>query len=367
MTKQIKKLLFLTDTRIPSDRASAVHVRKLLPALSNAGTQVQLLSNKGTGMTWPGFTEKIDHFTIKLPGIKGGLYWMLWLFARQLSKYQHDAIYSRFVLLPLIVASSPYVIELHDDAWNKGFLFNRAIRKASRQKHCLGFTAITQAIKDDLMKAFPAMNKKVLVIEDAAGMPNPEYQPVFHNRSSLNIAYVGSFHTGKGLDMVLQLAARLPEHKFVIIGGTASEVAHYNEIKTKNVQFEGFVDHDQVWKHMQNIDICLLPNQPDVRTGKKSNIGKYTSPLKMFEYMSYAKPMIASDLPVLKEVLDDQIAIFAAYDKAESWMEAVEALISVDKREQIGVKAYQRFRENYTWEKRAERILAFVNEELRKI
>lgn len=359
--------MFLTDTRIPSDRASAVHVRKLLPALSNAGIQVQLLSNKGTGMAWPGFAEKIDHFTIKLPGIKGGLYWMLWLFAKQLRKHQHDAIYSRFVLLPLIVASSPYVVELHDDAWNKGFLFNRAIKRAIKQKHCLGFTAITQAIKVDLLKAYPALKKKVLVIEDAAGMPNPEYQPVFRDRSSLNIAYVGSFHTGKGLDMVLQLAARLPEHNFIIIGGSTGEVTRYSESKTKNVQFEGFVDHDQLWKYMQDIDICLLPNQPDVRTGKRSNIGKYTSPLKMFEYMSYAKPMIASDLPVLKEVLDDQIAIFAAHDKADSWIDAVETLISADKREQIGTKAYRRFGEKYTWEKRAERILAFMNEELRKI
>ncbi|KYG79872.1 hypothetical protein AWW67_11215 [Roseivirga seohaensis] len=366
MTKQIKKLLFLTDTRIPSDRASAVHVRKLLPALSNVGIKVQLLSNKGTGMAWPGFTEKIDHFTIKLPGIKGGLYWMLWLFARRLKKYQHDAIYSRFVLFPLIADTSPYVIELHDDAWNKGFLFKAAISKAAKQKKCLGFTTITHAIKDDLLEAYPALNKRVVVIEDAAGLPNPEYQAVFNDQKYLNIAYVGSFHKGKGLDVVLQLAAKLPEHNFIIIGGNSSEVKLYNEVKTKNVEIKGFVDHDDIWKYMQHVDVCLLPNQPDVRTGKKSNIGKYTSPLKMFEYMSYSKPIIASDLEVLREVLDDDTAVFAAHDNIQAWVNAVNTLMSVSKREALGQSGHKKFIENYTWEKRAERILAFINEQLGK-
>jgi glycosyltransferase involved in cell wall biosynthesis len=41
--------------------------------------------------------------------------------------------------------------------------------------------------------------------------------------------------------------------------------------------------------------------------------------------------------------------------------------MNVRKRECIGLEAYRRFKENYTWEKRAERILAFVNEELKKI
>jgi glycosyltransferase involved in cell wall biosynthesis len=364
---QVKKLLFLTDTRIPSDRASAVHVRKLLPALIEKGIGVELLSNQGNRTVWPGFNDHITHQSITLPPYKGGLFWMLWLFSKQLKKLRYDVIYSRFVLVSLIAQPKPYIIELHDDAWNKGLLFRLAFNKAKRDRNCLGFTAISQAIRVDLLNTYPNLDKQVAVIEDAASMPNSEYKATFHHRDSLHVAYVGSFHKGKGLEMVLQLAAKLPQHKFTVIGGSVDQIKPLEEKGIANLHFQGFVDHDDIWKFMRDFDVCLLPNQPNVRTGEKSNIGKYTSPLKMFEYMSYAKPIIASDLPVLKEVLDDQIAIFAAHDEVKDWMNALKVLVDLKKRQEIGVKAFRRFEENYTWEKRAERILCFVNRQLELI
>ena len=39
------------------------------------------------------------------------------------------------------------------------------------------------------------------------------------------------------------------------------------------------------------------------------NISDFTSPLKLFEYMSHKKPIIASDLPVIREVLDEKNSI----------------------------------------------------------
>ena len=126
-------LLFVTDTQIPSSRASAIHIKNLLPALKQRGFNVQLLSNAGKTESWPEFARKIDHTVIHLPTIKGGLFWMLCLFSSKLKKLKFDVIYSRFVLLPLIARKRPYVLELHDDAWNKGFLFRYALRKAQEQ------------------------------------------------------------------------------------------------------------------------------------------------------------------------------------------------------------------------------------------
>jgi hypothetical protein len=64
---RIKKLLFLTDTRIPTDRAIAVRVRKLLPAMWTICEEVKLLINKGYNTKFRGFKEKVKHTTIKLP------------------------------------------------------------------------------------------------------------------------------------------------------------------------------------------------------------------------------------------------------------------------------------------------------------
>tara|TARA_R110000796_G_scaffold71409_5_gene162190 strand:- start:57363 stop:58454 length:1092 start_codon:yes stop_codon:yes gene_type:complete len=356
-------LLFLTDGVISSNRASAIHVRNLLPHLKTNTKKLSLLSQSD------GVSKNLEegHFTVRIPSYKGKLILLLMKIRGQIKQINPEVIYSRFVLLPLINKKIPYVVELHDDAWNKGFLYKMAFQNAIESNSCLGFVAITEKIKEDFEIEFPTSKKTIVVIPDAANVPSVDYIPSYNKKSRLNIAYVGSFHQGKGIEVILPLAEAMPEHTFILIGEPSSIVTtKIQDRNLNNVELKGFVLQRDIWKEMMNIDICLLPNQVDVRTGKKSNIGKYTSPLKMFEYMSYSKPIIASDLPVLKEVLDDKIAIFAAPGNINEWIQAINELSSPEKREALGQRAYLRFIENYTWEKRSERILAFINEQLEK-
>jgi glycosyltransferase involved in cell wall biosynthesis len=358
-----KHLLFLTDGIIPSKRAGALHVQNLLPHLRNDSKQVTLLSQRDRVSQ----SSEDGHFTVKIPSYKGKLMLLLLRMRGQIKQIKPEIIYSRFVLLPLINSEIPYVIELHDDAWNKGLLYETAFRFANGSNSCLGFVAITNKIKEDFKAKFPDSKKPIVVMPDAANIPLNQYIPHYKSRTSLNIAYVGSFHKGKGLEVILPLAEAMPEHNFILIGEPSSSVVdQIKEKKYKNVTLKGFVSQKDIWKEMLDIDICLLPNQRKVLTGKRSNIGKYTSPLKMFEYMSYSKPIIASNLPVLKEVLDDQIAIFASPSNIDEWVHAINELLSSKKREELGQSAYLKFIENYTWEKRSERILAFINEQLEK-
>ena len=356
-------LLFLTDGVISSNRASAIHVRNLLPHLKTNTKKLSLLSQSdGTSKN-----SEEGHFTVRIPSYKGKLIFLLLKIRSQIKRINPEVIYSRFVLLPLINKQIPYVIELHDDAWNKGFLYKRAFQTAIESNSCLGFVAITEKIKEDFRIEFSTSKKSIVVIPDAANVPSVDYAPSYKKQTRLNIAYVGSFHQGKGIEVVLPLAEAMPEHNFILIGEPSSIVTtKIQERNLNNIEVRGFVPQEDIWKEMMNIDICLLPNQADVRTGKKSNIGKYTSPLKMFEYMSYSKPIIASDLEVLREVLDDDTAVFAAHDNIQVWVNAVNTLVSVSKREALGQSGHKKFIENYTWEKRAERILAFINEQLEK-
>ena len=356
-------LLFLTDGVISSNRASAIHVRNLLPHLKTNTKKLSLLSQSdGTSKN-----SEEGHVTVRIPNYKGKLILLLLKIRSQIKRINPEIIYSRFVLLPLINKKIPYVVELHDDAWNKGFLYKMAFQNAIESNFCLGFVAITEKIKEDFRIEFPASKKSIVVIPDAANVPSVDYVPTYKKQTRLNIAYVGSFHQGKGIEVVLPLAEAMPEHNFILIGEPSSIVTtKIQERNLNNIEVRGFVPQEDIWKEMMNIDICLLPNQADVRTGKKSNIGKYTSPLKMFEYMSYSKPIIASDLEVLREVLDDDTAVFAAHDNIQAWVNAVNTLVSVSKREALGQSGHKKFIENYTWEKRAERILAFINEQLEK-
>lgn len=357
-----KHLLFLTDGIVPSRRAGALHVQNILPELQYKFKKVSLLS-QGNGSEKLG----VDHFKVIIPCYKGKLILLLFKFRKMIQEIKPDLIYSRFVLLPLINRQIPYVIELHDDAWNKGLLFRLAFRYATQAKSNLGFVAITEKIQTDFELTYPNCKKLVEVIPDAAHHAPGTYLPKFSEKRTLNIAYVGSFHKGKGIEVILPLAKEMPMHNFILLGELNETIVESVEAGNyKNLILKGFVAQKDLWKEMAEIDICLLPNQLNVYTGKKSNIGRYTSPLKMFEYMAYSKPIIASDLEVLREVLDEDTAVFAIHDNIQSWVKAINTLMNVNKREALGQKAHKRFIENYTWEKRAERILAFVNKQLEK-
>ena len=69
----------------------------------------------------------------------------------------------------------------------------------------------------------------------------------------------------------------------------------------------------------------MLPLQNYVSPdGGKADISKWTSPMKMFEYMSYKKAIIASDLPVLQEILKDNYnALIVDSKNIELWKDAI--------------------------------------------
>lgn len=359
------KLLFLTDSLVPSNRASALHLRHLLPHLAGYFQSVVLLSQKGD-VEWRDFSLS-NHIAVRIPKMKLGLLWLSLTFRSHLKKIEPEVIYSRFVLVPFIVRHQPYAIELHDDAWNKGLFHKLAMKRAIKSPLCLGFTCITNAIKADLLNVFPSVTKEIEVIPDAASSPNHQYVSEIRDSETLKIAYVGSFHEGKGLEQILMLAGALPQHRFVIIGGTESQLAEKRKHCADNVDFLGFIDQGELWEQMRDIDICLLPNQPKVKTGKKSDIGRYTSPLKMFEYMAYAKPIIASDLEVLREVLDDSVACLVPPSDLQAWAEAVKKLESFSERKRLSNNALQMFNDRFTWDHRAVHIFEFINRNYRKV
>ena len=62
-------------------------------------------------------------------------------------------------------------------------------------------------------------------------------------------------------------------------------------------------------EYINSLDICLLPNQINLFLKGVGNISSYTSPIKLFDYMSHKKAIIASDISVLREVLNEKNSI----------------------------------------------------------
>ena len=116
---------------------------------------------------------------------------------------------------------------------------------------------------------------------------------------------------------------------------------------------------------MQAVDILLMPYQKKVSIGQKNHdTSGWMSPLKMFEYMSSNTAIISSNHDVLKEVLNTNNAILCDYNNKDDWIKAIEKLEN-DKNfaKKISENAYKDFIENYTWNKRAKKIIKFFVEQ----
>ena len=86
------------------------------------------------------------------------------------------------------------------------------------------------------------------------------------------------------------------------------------------------------------------------------NISDFTSPLKMFEYMAHKKVIIASDLPVLREVLNSKNSILVHSEKPDEWVRSLENMKDPQKRAGLQENALADF-QNFRWVERAKNVI----------
>ena len=76
----------------------------------------------------------------------------------------------------------------------------------------------------------------------------------------------------------------------------------------------------------------------------------------MFEYMAHKKAIISSDLPVLREVLNETNSILVNPENSIEWIEAIKKLKDENLREKLSNQALSDF-EKYTWKNRVKEVL----------
>jgi glycosyltransferase involved in cell wall biosynthesis len=167
--------------------------------------------------------------------------------------------------------------------------------------------------------------------------------------------YIGILDPWKGTDTLYATAKLLsPDIQTVVIGGFDGEEQALIPLHPE-VQFLGYRPYTELPGNQQAADVLVLPN-----SGKEILSAKYTSPLKLFTYMASGVPIVASDLPSLREVLSEKNAYLATPDDAQSFAEKIrEALASPDEAKKRATQARADV-ERYTWTARAGAILQFL-------
>ncbi len=107
--------------------------------------------------------------------------------------------------------------------------------------------------------------------------------------------------------------------------------------------------------HLWAGDILLMPY------GASCPTVAWMSPLKMFEYMAAARPILASDLPAIREILDHgRTAWLTPPDSGEALAQGVREILADPQRAGDMAAAARAKVEDYSWDRRVARILDFV-------
>jgi glycosyltransferase involved in cell wall biosynthesis len=173
------------------------------------------------------------------------------------------------------------------------------------------------------------------------------------------IVYTGNFTTmgaDKGIADIIQSLTKIPQVIFVAVGGSAGDMQDYNTLAQKNgvetqVRLFGSAPQSKLAVYQRAADILLMPF-PDT-----PHYRNHMSPVKMFEYMASGVPIIASDLPTIREVLNEHNAMIVAPGNSMEIAHAITELLGdANKSRTLAEQAKKDVRE-YSWPKRTQRIL----------
>lgn len=267
------------------------------------------------------------------------------------SGHRPDLLYAR-ELYPLPLLGSlriPYVFESH---WRpKNVLWEQLEGYIYRRSEFARVIFISHRLQQLYLDLFPFLpREKAVVAHDAADPTDPTSE---REAGPMRVGYVGSFSQGYGVERIAKLAERLPLIDFHVVGGTPAEVARMQQRQSRvNLHFHGFVPHGNLGPLYERMDVCLAPYQAST-----PHID-WISPMKLFEYMARGKPTVASDFPVIREVLEDGVTgLLVAPDDLEAWVEALTSLADPQLRHRLGSAARERLEREFTWRRRAERVL----------
>lgn len=399
------KLLYVANIRLPTEKAHGLQIVQNCEAFAAAGADVTLWiarrvntpELRGVRDVWAHYGVQRNFSLRRLPCLDllalvpnrtdalARLIFMLqaWTFALAALITalftRVDVIYSRDELILLILSvvkpRRMLIYEAHTLAPGRGgrAIQQRVVRRAGHM------FAVTHRLADDLT-ALGADAARVHVAHDGIRAERFAHQPdqasarreIGWSGNALPddafiVGYVGRLQTmamDKGVGTLVEALAQVGGCALALVGGPDDTAAEFRQRWVELGQDEarflyaGQVAPDRVPLYLSAFDVCAMPFP------WTTHFAYYASPIKLFEYMASRRPLVASDLPSIAEVVTDgESALLAPPADVDSLAAAIRRLRDDPAlRQRLADRAYTLVMERYTWSARAQTILSVLND-----
>lgn len=386
MKEKKRKIFMIYHGRYPAELGIAFFVAKMAEAFSDLGQEVVILAPRRLGRTSKTSSEYFgteDNFKVVFVpvidlffiGVLEKITFIISLFTFSVSclfylffkASREDVIHSNDTP-PLLFASFFFpktVYEVHN------------FPKAQKSFYTLLFNRMWKVIvtnrwkKEKIMKEFNILEDRIIYESNAVDFKLFDLDMSMDEaRRKLNLpkekfiaTYVGMLRTmgmEKGLETVFSAIKKLQE-RFVLllVGGKEGDIIYYKELaKKKGIEnriiFAGFVKNSEVPMYLKASNVLLAPFP------KNDHYDFYMSPMKIFEYMASNRPIITTPLNSIKEVLSDNSAIFTESGDVNALSLAIQKIEKDPNRAEDMAKKARFEVEGHSWQKRAERIIKFI-------
>jgi len=232
------------------------------------------------------------------------------------------------------VAAIPFVVSpiMHPGQWGNNPLDIEVYKKAD------AVVAMTTWEKDCYASVGVTISKIHVI-----GLPNRitvcekrDFSPRGFKENDAIVLYVGEITYSKGVDRLIGAARLLENIKFVFIGHIAEE--KICEDKPDNVFFLGLLNNNELcnWYAWAQV-VCLI--------SRNETFGHV-----ILEAWQFKKPVIVSNIPVLKCVVDDGVnGIVVSPDDFHSIKNAIERILGDNEfAERLGKAGYEKWKNNFT-------------------
>jgi glycosyltransferase involved in cell wall biosynthesis len=291
-----------------------------------------------------------------------------------------DLVYERFGAFQALGSAcrqdgTPWVLETNGPLFyeakveRKSLALSPLARRMERKAYrdCDILVCISETLKEIIVEYCGVSADKVVVIPngvDTTFFDPHRYEPrrLF---SGFTVGFVGNLYAWAGLDLLFEAVADLHrtglEIHTVIVGDGMMRQRWEDQVRklgiTEQVVFTGRVPRPMVPPFIAGFDVGYS-GQVALQLGKM-----YHSPLKIYEYMSMAKPAIASGFPDAQRVIHDGVDgfLFVPGDK-ESLKEGLRrACDAHEDLAQMGETARTKVVAHHSWAARAGSLLGAID------